>query len=902
MLISPLSQTMTKTPTPDSLRSGSDLAHFFGWSDDDLQPRDLSRGETHLKVARASVSGQPAALFASVAFRNGFDPLDIAALYAYHSTVDWGLLADQRGLTVFNSHWLSDTRWYQLPVIPWEDAAGQSSILESLTPRSLVSGDTERLISMQKQPTGFLQPVDDGLVERLDGWRDQALRYARDGSQVDHRLQTLYAQLFVLRTVEDRKLDSSVPALSSVAKNSQHIDWANWTKLIGAAREHIGSDLFNNEVAREIPEHVFAGVIHDLYYPKGLPASDARYDFSWIEADVLGLAYEKYLATVLQPAPPAAQRELFLSPEREVERLSVRKKSGVYYTPKFITGLLATRCIDDFFANWDGETLPRVIDFACGSGSFLVAAIDQILKHLKRQQPDRHWVREIIDGGFIAGIDVDPNAVTTARHHLWQRLVQEPHALPLPDLEHVVIVADGLDRKTWGKLDVPYDIVLGNPPFLATSMVLRRDELESLFDTAKGRFDFSYLFVEQALRVLNSNGRMGMVVPNRLFRNRNGQILREMLANKCKIQMLVDFGSTRPFDASAYVGCLIASLRKVEDIAPKYVRVIEVRSLTPEFMTALLLEAGMSQVDISNDIIKAFLARHPSSGNSWVLISESDKHSLVMFEDISVRLGTIAATWQGIRTGANDLFIFEIESSDGAHLCKAINGLGESAVIEIELLEPVVYGTEVQRYQIVSPTKRLLYPYRNGHALAEGELEKKFPNTWSYLLRNRDLLAGRSSMQQTGGKWFELVRPRAEGWLRHPKLLIRDLAPRTAFALDEFGKTFLAGGSAVVPQDQELLLPLLAYLNSDAINALVRRTTPQFRGEFQKFEPQHLQAIPVLRQLIEDENFNERLSDLALRVVAARVRENEGEAVFHESEIDGMIKDAVRARGIAVDQ
>ncbi len=434
------------------------------------------------------------------------------------------------------------------------------------------------------------------------------------------------------------------------------------------------------------------------------------------------------------------------------------KDQEFYYTPKFITGFLATRCVDEFFSEWDGITLPRVIDFACGSGSFLVAAVEQILKHLKRSDPERDWARELVEGGFIAGIDIDPNAVNTARLHLWQRLVQEPHALPLPDLADVIIAADGLKRDDWGELNRQYDIVLGNPPFMATSMITARDDLEATFKTAKGRYDFSYLFVEQALRVLNTSGHIGMVVPNRLYRNRNGQIIRDLLANQTDLLTLVDFGATRPFDASAYVGCIVARLRQGGVPAPSRVRVLEVSSLAPDFLTALLLVAAQSDVDVTTDAIKAFWARHPTSGNPWTLISEAEKRSLVLFEEVSVRLDTVAETWQGIRTGANDLFIFEIKSSDGTHLCKAINGLGDSAVLELELLEPVVYGSEVQRYQVVKPIKRLLYPYRRNVVLPEGELERRFPNTWEYFLRNRDLLSG---PLKHATEWGEVVRTRA---------------------------------------------------------------------------------------------------------------------------------------------
>jgi hypothetical protein len=205
-----------------------------------------------------------------------------------------------------------------------------------------------------------------------------------------------------------------------------------------------------------------------------------------------------------------------------------------------------------------------------------------------------------------------------------------------------------------------------------------------------------------------------------------------------------------------------------------------------------------------------------------------------MLEELSIPLDTIADIKQGIRTGANDLFIFEIESEDGASLCRAVNGLGEGSLMETELMQPVVFGSEVQRYDVVRGVRKILYPYRDGIGLSEGELMSRYPNVYAYLLRNRDLLAARSSMQQSGGKWFELVRPRDANWLARPKLLIRDLAPQTSFSLDQSGSTFLVGGTAIIPNDPDFLLPLLAYLNSRTIDQLLKRKTPHFRGSFQK--------------------------------------------------------------------
>ena len=881
-----------------NLRTGGELAACFGWNSEALSSRTIARGGSSIEIARAEVAGQPAALFALNRGRSAQSATDMAALYAYHAAVDWGVVADDAGLTIFNSHWLLEKAWFSLPRIQWGDAVNDSELLRSLSPAGVVDGEINRLAIKQKRPTEFLKPVDDELVERLDKWRDEALRFARDAGGVDSRLQTLYAQLFVLRTVEDRGLDHSLAPLSSIPLSFDRIDWNAWKELILQAQRRIGSDLFDTDVTDGISEHVFAGVIRDLYEPRSLPVGGARYDFSWIEADVLGLAYEKYLATVLLPAPAAAQKELFLSPEREVERLSVRKRSGVYYTPKFIRDFLSAEAIDEFFEGRDPKIPPRVIDFSCGSGSFLVGAVDAVLKHLKKQDPDRHWARELVDGGFIAGVDIDQNAVNAARLHLWQRLVQEPNALPLPNLSDVIIVADGLERQQWGKLNRQYDIVLGNPPFLASGKVASREELELRFITAKGRFDFSYLFVEQAIHVLEEDGVLGMVVPNRLFKNNNGQTVRELLATQTSLLTVVDFGSTKPFNADAYIGCFIAK-KRIEGPPPANVRVLEVHALTPDFLAAQLLAAANGEEDYSSQMLKAFWARHPTSGRPWSFLSEKDRRSLVMLEELSVPLNAIAEIWQGIRTGANDLFIFEIESSDGASLCRAINGLGESSLMETELLQPVVFGSEVQRYDVIAGVRRILYPYRDGLGLSEGELETRYPNVYAYLHRNRDLLAARSSMQQSGGKWFELVRPRDANWLKRPKLLIRDLAPQTSFALDQNGSTFLVGGTAIIPNDPDGLLPLLAYLNSKTVDELLKRKTPQFRGSFQKFEPQHLSNIPVLRQLVEDSDFAQVIASLASDVVFARQRGAEADAIRTENQIDAIIVDAALSSGIA---
>jgi len=120
--------------------------------------------------------------------------------------------------------------------------------------------------------------------------------------------------------------------------------------------------------------------------------------------------------------------------------------------------------------------------------------------------------------------------------------------------------------------------------------------LERVFVTAKGRYDFSSLFVEQALNILGSNGVLGLVVPNRVFINKNAQITRTILTEHSELKVIVDFGSAKVFDADAYVGCIIARKLGQTERARSLLRVIKVRSIDSEFLTADLLEAQNADV------------------------------------------------------------------------------------------------------------------------------------------------------------------------------------------------------------------------------------------------------------------------------------------------------------------
>lgn len=893
--IKKLAAQVTKKPNAKTRPLSDLLAEALQWTSAGARIESSSPIDLNVRVTRAFVGNEPAAVFVADSRRKSSEVLASAALFAYHSTIEWGVVTDRDEAIVFNSHWIRKGTWFHLPAIRWTQGRSKLRILEAITPTGLTGGVIDEVALNQYKPEAQLHPVDDALVDRLDHWRDETMRHVTDTTDVDRKLQTLFAQLFVLRAVEDRRLLPELKSLYAGIQGSE-VDVAFLLSLFSQAQKKIQSELFDEQVdLDQIPPFVLAGIIKDLYEPEQLPGERSRYNFAWIEADILGRAYEKYLSTLLVSTGPPTRPQLRLwdQPVREIERkTTARKASGVYYTPSFLVRHLTEQCLDEYFKLFDGlpEKLPKIADISCGSGSFLTVAVDALIRRLRQIDANRNWGRELINKNCIVGIDIDARAVTFARLQLWLRLAEEPKPLPLPRLERTIVHGDSLSPDTWKSLPKEYQIIVGNPPFIASGDFQSRVELAQRFRTAQGRFDYSYLFVEQAITKLSENGIVGLVIPNRLFKNKDANAVRNLLTDETEILSIVDFGSNEVFTGtSSYVGTLVA--RKVRPKNPEKpsVRFAGVFDLPSRLVGAVLSDANSTTAEFRSKYLIAYDAPHPAGPYEWLLLSPSARKARLRLTEQGESLPVLAGVYQGIRTGANDLFIVDVESHGSGPIVNIRNGLGDAHVIERDLLRHVIFGSSIQRYDVVRPQQFLIYPYRGGRLILETELRAEFPQALRYFNSYRSLLHARTSVLNKGKQWYELATQRNEAWLNKKKLIIRDLAVETSFAYDDIGSTYLVGGTAIVPEDETLLLPLLAYLNSSLCNWFLNHITPSFRADFQKFEPKHLESVPVPTEIAHDVLVANKLAELALAVVNAR----EAQQLTTQEELERMINNYV---------
>ena len=98
---------------------------------------------------------------------------------------------------------------------------------------------------------------------------------------------------------------------------------------------------------------------------------ESPYLFNYIPVEILGTIYERFLGKIVRPQGRGVTIE---------EKPEVRKAGGVYYTPRYIVEYIVGQTVGKLLAGREPEDAfkLRILDPACGSGSFLIRAFEVV--------------------------------------------------------------------------------------------------------------------------------------------------------------------------------------------------------------------------------------------------------------------------------------------------------------------------------------------------------------------------------------------------------------------------------------------------------------------------------------------------------------------------------------------
>ena len=538
---------------------------------------------------------------------------------------------------------------------------------------------------------------------------------------------------------------------------------------------------------------------------------------------------------------------------------ALRHELGEYYTPDW----LADHVLDQ--VGYTGHPNCRLLDPACGSGTFLVAAIRRVrASYAASRGGDRisesDLCRKILEN--VVGYDINPTAVLAARANYLIALgdlLRSVEGVEIP-----VVLCDSIldgppqQRPAEGRGTVPFsgrrfasvpenrdspraepsfDTIAGNPPWIAwdnlpadyrraTRPLWERYGLFSLSGN-EGRHggakkDLAMLMIyATADRYLKRGGRLGMVVTQTAFQTKGaGDGFRRFRLGPqgdwLKVLRVDDMAALRPFPGVAnWTSTILLEKGEATRYPVPYFRWTKKGSeLFSE--RGSKKESAIASAENSSDPFFVYQAEPIERGrpsSPWFLRPaglQADLATLIGPSDYTAHLGANSG-------GANGVYwVTAIRRADGGVLVRNAGEKGNRQVaaaehvIEPQLLYPLLRWGDVARYRAVPSAAILLaqdVTTRSG--IEQAVIEREYPRAYAYLQGFERLLSQRAAYRRyQGGKPFYSMYNVGPYTVAPIKVVWRRMDRRIRAAVVEEADDPLLGRRPVVPQETCVLIAI----------------------------------------------------------------------------------------------
>ena len=323
----------------------------------------------------------------------------------------------------------------------------------------------------------------------------------------------------------------------------------------------------------------------------------------------MGTVYERFLGKVIRlTAGHQAKVE---------EKPEVRKAGGVYYTPAYIVDYIVKNTVGkkadgrspaQLAGGKNGQPF-RVLDMACGSGSFLLGAYQFLLDHCLmwyQANPSPKHAKAVYQNAkgetcltiterkrilttHIFGVDIDRQAVETTKLSLLLKALEGEndttlsqqmqlfHERALPNLSDNIKCGNSLIASDFSIIpedlvrihafDWPtqfpdairaggFDAIIGNPPYVLGRQTFDNAVKKYLSNYLSfgGKYDLYIYFTERAISLLRRQGRFGYILPNTILTNENAARLRDHILKQSCVETI------KVFDSRVFEGAQVESI------------------------------------------------------------------------------------------------------------------------------------------------------------------------------------------------------------------------------------------------------------------------------------------------------------------------------------------------------
>lgn len=734
--------------------------------------------------------------------------------YSWLKGCTWAVLTNFEKLIIFNAEWK-------------EKLAGNCLFISLNHTDFLTSFDQLYLLSREAFVKNLLDkeaekwhkkikktPIDQQLLQDLTKFREmltqsimrrnESLRLTEE--DLDEVVQKILDRIIFIRTVEDRQIEP--PHLRPLIREDHKGNlWKKVAELYRYFDDTYDSNLFSPHECEKliIGDQELETIIRGLHETED---GSVQYDFGAINVDVLGNVYEQYLGHILKKTKKGATIQ---------NGATKRKEQGIFYTPTYIVDYIVKNTVGSKIAEMgmDWKKI-RILDPACGSGSFLIKAFDYLTlqdKELERKEE----MKKDLYGTHIAterfgylknnifGVDLDTKAVEIAQLNLMIRATEKKERLP--SLQQNIKNGNSLidDKNISGnhafkwetefqeilKTGGGFDVIIGNPPYVRnTSLSEIEKEYFSKFESAQKQYDLYILFIEQGIQKLRDGGYLGFIIPNKILSADYAIKLREVILRDCNILKIVDVSDMEVFK-SADTYPVIIILRKGHSKSPNVVQILKCDT-----------EEDLNENPDYEIPQSAF-----SINGGFVFSIHADKKSdevLKKIDSKSILLGTLYEVRKGIETGDD----------------KKLTLISENKPSDPKA-RPVLGANTIRRYSI----------------------------NWNnrYVIYDKNLLNGARKTE-----YFE-----------REKIVTGRTVKRLSFALDENNFYTLDTTQTMYPKEQINQFIVLGLINSKLINFYysMKFQDSHMKGGYFRCYTNYLEKIPLHKGILSQDNSEDLLKE-----------------------------------------
>jgi len=754
--------------------------------------------------------------------------------------------------------------------------------------------------------------VDSEFLKEIEGWRDSLARNIALRNQflgpddlnkvVHHTID----RIIFLRMAEDRGVEPYGQLLKLCEQPKIYSRFMS--KLCRMADEKYNSGLFHFHKEDGISESpdllspkfsiddkVFKPILQSLYFEHGSP-----YHFGVLPVEILGTVYERFLGKIIR-----------LTPEHRAkveEKPEVRKAGGVYYTPAYIVDYIVKNTVGKLIkgkspaqlaGGKNGQPL-RILDMACGSGSFLLGSFQCLLYHCQKwyeeHKPEKfkkkiyknrkgEWQLTIAEKKRILtthvfGVDVDPQAVEVSKLSLLLKVMEGEtdetvgqtrvlfHERALPNLSANIkcgnsligpnyfsgrLISDPEEMKrvnpfNW-KCEFPeamktggFDCVLGNPPYVRQEAIGEfKKYFQENYEVYNGVADLYSYFIERGVSLLNDEGIFSYIVSNKWIRANYGEPLRKWL-KKQHIEEIIDFGDLPVFQTATTYPCILRISKKKPKTHFNVSRVKELNFLSLyDYVKGCQYQVNQLSLDVKG----------------WSLADSKTQALLAKISAKGIPLGEYVQgkIYYGIKTGLNEAFVI-----DEAMKKRLIKEDPKNA----ELIKPFLAGRDIKRYESPESDKYLIFT-RHGVNI------NNYPAIKQHLLQFKERLLPKPK-DWKGTKW-KGRKPGAYQWyeiqdtinyykeFEKPKIFWPEIAGNARFTLDKC--CYYANNKVyIIPVCNFYLLGLL---NSALLRLFIHNVCTDLKGNSFNFSAIFVERTPIIATDFTDfgsKTFHDKIANL----------------------------------------